>query len=207
MQNVAEREEQRRDLRAKVAELDNQAETEVIFQEISPRRRPVTIYSTTDGEPISVPEYMVRAALSATRLDGEPRFVSRKGDAPEYKLGDIKCFLHPESPERPILAKIGLSGATCPAAHLASGHAKRLHAEHRHKHEWAALQEYLNDQKEAAALARQEKQLQATLDIARASGGQAAPVEAPSPVPEGTNPTCNSCGEVIEGKLADHQCK
>lgn len=194
MQNVAEREEKIRDLRRQVSELDSGAETEILFQEISPRRRPVTVYSTTDGEPIPVPEYMIRAALSAMRPDGMPRFVSKKEDAPEYKLGEIKCFLHPDSPERSILAEIGLSAATCPAGQLASAHSKRLHAEHRHKHEWAALQDYLNDQKEQRREQRLDDQLKATLALA----GRAT---------VGADSTCNSCGEAIEGKLADHQCK
>ena len=214
-QNVAEREEKIRDLTGEVAELDR-AEPEVLFQLRSPRRQLVTIYSTTDGEPIPIPESMVRAAMNATRADGVRRFAARKEDVPEYKLGDVKCFLHPDSPERDILAKIGLAGATCPAPHLASGHSKRVHAEHRHKQEWAALQEFLNDQKENVREARAERQLQATLDLAR--GASSAEVSAETPAETGGSPSgappspvvdtpCQGCGKQIEGKLADHQCE
>jgi hypothetical protein len=207
LQNVAEREERIRDLRRQVSELEGQAEDEVVFQEISPRRRPVMLYSTTDGEPIPVPEYMVRAALGATGPDGKPRFVSRKADAPEYKLGDVRCFLHPESPERGILAEIGLSGVVCLSGHLASGHAKRLHAEHRHKHEWAALQEYLNDKKEQRREQRLDKQLEATIGLARKASEGGAVQPARPAMGECDFPGCGKTGlkNVSAHKRGAHQ--
>ena len=199
---VAVNAEKRRDLKSQMDGLNTQDQGEIIFMHISPGREPVTIYRAKTGEPVEVPTYMVRAVMEKQE-DGRPMFVARKGDAPEYKLGTIKCFLHADSPERPILEEIGLSGVTCPAAHLASQHARRQHGLHRHKQEWAAYQEFMEDKKEEKREKRLDEQLEATLDVAKRAGGQAAPVETPSQ--EGA--ACNSCGEAIEGKLADHECK
>ena len=203
VQGVAEREERIRDLKKQVSELDHEEDTEVLFQEISPRRRRVTLYSTTDGEPIPVPEYMVRAALGATGPDGSPRFVSKQENAPEYRLGEIKCFLHPESPERPILKEIGLAGTSCNSGHLASAHSKRLHAQSRHKHEWAALQEYLNNQKTAEYEARQQAQLEATLEIAQKAAGQPIATEPKKPIVPCPVEGCNYQG--TKKQLSGHR--
>lgn len=201
---VAVNAEKRRDLKSQLDGLNTQDQGEIIFMHISPGREPVTVYRAKTGEPVEVPAYMVRAVMEKEE-DGQPMFVARKGDAPEYKLGTIKCFLSADSPERPILEEIGLAGVTCPATHLASQHAKRQHGLHRHKQEWTALQEYLNDKKEREQQERQQAQLNATLEIARAASGQTAPTGPSNP--EDVNPACNNCGEAIEGKLADHQCK
>lgn len=200
---VAERAEQRRDLKNQLDGLGKPDDAEIVFMHISPGREPVTVYRAKTGEPVEVPTYMVQAIM-VKQEDGQPMFVARKEDAPEYRLGIIKCFLHADSPERPILEEIGLAGVTCPAAHLASQHAKRQHGLHRHKQEWAALQEHLSGQKEQQREDRLDRQLEATLALAgRAASEQTAPVETANP----ENATCNSCGEAIEGKLAAHQCK
>ena len=201
---VAINAEKRRDLKSQLDGLNTQDQGEIIFMHISPGREPVTIYRAKTGEPTEVPAYMVRAVMEKQE-DGRPMFVARKGDAPEYKLGTIKCFLHADSPERPILEEIGLAGVTCPAAHLASQHARRQHGLHRHKQEWAAYQEFMEDKKEEKRETRLDEQLEATQGLARAASGQ--PVPTGSSSPENANSACNSCGEVIEGKLADHQCK
>lgn len=144
---------------------------EILFQHISPGREPVTVYSTKDGCPTPIPAYMLGAAMQLTNEDGTFRFVAQAKNAPKYKLGTIKCFLHKDSPERPILELVGLGSATCPKATLASLHSKRQHGLHRHKQEWAAWQEYVEGKKEEKREARLDEQLEATLAIAR--GGQA----------------------------------
>ncbi|KKM66813.1 hypothetical protein LCGC14_1477440 [marine sediment metagenome] len=166
-QNVGVRAEKVRDLRKQVAELAPEDEPEILFQSISPGRQPVTVYSIQDGEPIAVPAYMIGAVMEKTLADGRFMFTAEKKDAPEYKPGNVKCFLHPDSPERAILEEIGLSAATCPADQLGSLHSKRQHGLHRHKQEWAAYQEFVEDAKEEKREARQERQLEATLALAR----------------------------------------
>jgi len=193
MQEVAERERKVRDLRSQVAELGNSLEGEVVFQHIRTRRNLVTIYSVLDGEPIPIPEYMVRAALSKVLDDGRYMFTDKASEAPEYKRGSVKCFLHTESAERAtgVLAEIGLEGKVCPAGGLASAHAKRMHGQHRHHQEWEAYTEYLEDQKEAEQQARADGQLDATLAIARGSRSP-SPSEAQ---PDALLGACDICGK------------
>ena len=175
-QNVAERAEKVRDLRKQVAELAPDDEPEILFQSISPGRQPVTVYSTENGEPIAVPAYMIGAVMEKTLADGRAMFVADKKDAPEYKIGDIVCFLHVDAPERLIIEEIGLGAVKCRKHTLPSDYAATIHGEHRHKKEWAAYQKFLKDQKEEKQEKRQDEQLQATLSIARGDAAVATPL-------------------------------
>ncbi|KKK85732.1 hypothetical protein LCGC14_2770350 [marine sediment metagenome] len=183
-----------RDLRGQLTGIAEEDEPEILFQMISPGREPVTVYSTTDGTPTAVPKYMIGAAMELKNNDGSFRFVADAKDAPEYKLGTIKCFLHKDSPERPILEMVGLQSATCPKQTLASVSAKRMHALHRHKQEWIAYQEHVEDQKEAKREARLDQQLDATLALAR--GGTAVAT------PKGE---CDVCGKTFKNLGAHKQ--
>lgn len=60
----------------------------------------------------------------------------------DYKLGQVKCFLHPEHDDRETVEKLGLGHITCTKATLATSRDAKLHAEHRHKSEYAAYKEY-----------------------------------------------------------------
>ncbi len=172
MPGKAEQAERIRDLKSQIAGVGVQEMPEILFQEISPGREPVTVYSAENGRPVAVPAYMLNSVMTKTLEDGRFMFVAKAEDAPEYKLGTIKCFLHPNSPMRGIVEAVGLGAINCRKESLASDHSGRVHAQHRHKQEWAAVQEHLEDKKEEKREARQDKQLKATLSIAR--GGQAA---------------------------------
>jgi hypothetical protein len=137
---------------------------------------------------------MLGAAMQLTNEDGTFRFVALAKDAPEYKLGTIKCFLHPDSPERPILELVGLGSATCPKATLASLHSKRQHGLHLHKQEWAAYQEFVESEKEAKREKRLDEQLEATLSIARGSP--------PEELPKGE---CDICGKTGFKNVGAHK--
>ena len=195
MPGIAEKERRARDLRSQVAELEPGLDG-VIFEHIRTRRELVTVYSMADGEAIPVPEYMVRAVMTK-RVDGEYMFTDNPEEAPEYRKGTVKCFLHADSTERAsgVLDEIGLKGKVCPAGSLASVHSKRTHGERRHGREWAAYQEFLNDEKEANAIARQEKQLEATLALAgKAAAETAAYAGEPARVLD-PKTTCDICGK------------
>lgn len=168
----AERAQTIRDLRNQIdAQLNDQDEQEIVFQEISPRRKRVTIYATSDGEELSIPRVLLVPTLDKRDpRTGEYMFTARKEEAPEYKRGDVKCFLHPDAPDRAILVEIGLGSITCISAHLANPYSKRIHGLHRHKQEWAMYQDYLQEKEKETMNARQEAQLEATLAIARAAG-------------------------------------
>jgi hypothetical protein len=180
-----------RDLKSQIAGLSAEEVGEILFLEISPGREPVIVYSAEDGSPTPVPSYRINEVMSLTDTDGNHRFVAEAKDAPEHKLGTVKCFLHKDSPERPILEKIGLGGVFCPAEHLASEHSKRIHGFHRHKQEWAAYQEYEENRKGEVREARLDQQLEATLSIAR--GGQ---------TPKGE---CDICGKIGFKNVGAHK--
>ncbi|KKL57774.1 hypothetical protein LCGC14_2232040 [marine sediment metagenome] len=163
--------------------------------ENSPGRAPVTVYSIEDGRPVAVPAYMLGPVMTKTLEDGRFMFVSRAEDAPEYKLGTVKCFLNPDSPMREIVEAVGLGAIKCLKVTLRSEHSKRMHGQHRHKQEWAAVQEYLEDRKEEKREARQDEQLEATLSIAR--GGQTAVA-----VPKGE---CDICGKTGLKRVGAHK--
>lgn len=163
MSEVAEREQKVIDLRKQIQELKAEDPAEWVFQTIpSPGRKPMTLYSLMDGEPITLPRYIARSALSTGR------FTTKKEDAPEYVLGTVKCFLHPESTYREtgLLDKAGVSGTVCHSAHLASKYAMEEVARSKHRKQWMAVQAVIADEKEAAAASRQERQVEATLALA-----------------------------------------
>jgi hypothetical protein len=186
----AERQQEIRDLRGQISDLSREDEQEIVFKETSPRRRKATIYSMRDGSLITIPLTLLERTLEKRGPDGKYMFTARKEDAPEFRQGQVKCFLHSDSPERPILEEIGLRATSCPAAHLANQYSKEIHAKHRHKQEWAMYQQYRTDQKEAKQEARQERQLEATLAIA----GKAAVAPENAEQPVGGCDICDKTG-------------
>jgi hypothetical protein len=191
--SVEEKAQRKRDLLVEVQGLDQEDMPEIIFKETSPARRRVMIYSMRDGEPLPIPKYMLDRTLSKRLDDGTFMFTTRKEEAPEYKLGTIRCFLHPESPDRVILEEIGLSGASCPAAGLATLHAKRMHGLHRHKEEWDAYQEFLTDKKEADAIAEQRAQTAAMLALGEKAVGAPTVVESTETKFLDATDACDQC--------------
>ncbi len=185
---IAKRAEQVRDLKQQVEGLATEALPGVVFIEIDEGREPVTLYSTEDGRPISIPAYMIGPVLDRRREDGAFRFVSDKDKAPEYKMGTLLCFMHKDSPERATLDAAGLSGKLCRKHTLPSDYAKTIHAEHRHRQEWAAYSRYVAGQKEAKREQRSDEQLEATLTIARAAQGSPE-----ARAPQAVEPDCRAC--------------
>ena len=163
-----------RDIQREAAKLTGEDATqEIIFKDISPGRKKKSLWRIRDGREIQVPAYMLANVLAKREPSGDYIFAGKQSDAAEYKPGTVLCFLHADSPEQPILAEIGLSVNPCRKSTLQNNHSKRMHAKHRHKQEWEAYQEYLDDQKEQKAIARQAEQLEATLSIARGAAPQA----------------------------------
>ena len=180
-QDAAVKAEAVRDLKGRLEGLTTEHLPEVVFQHVRTGHGLVTVYAVESGEPITIPEYMVVQVIEKRLPDGRYMFVADKKDAPEYKLGDIKCFLHLESPDRVILKKAGLSGKTCLSAHLANPYSKRIHAQHRHKQEWAAYGDFVNSVSAAEERDERRQQLDATLEIARAARPSAPARQAPAP--------------------------
>ncbi len=174
--DTGERMEVSRDLKQQIAELNGRDDDrEIIIRDTSPARRRVILYSMVDGEPLRLPEYMAEKAMEKRLPSGGFMFTTDPTKAPAYRRGTIKCFLHPESNERPVLREIGISNI-CDAETLGSPYSKRIHAEHRHKQEWAIYQEWLTEQEKEGDKGRQQGQIDAMLALA----GKAASAE---PVP------------------------
>ncbi len=173
-EQIAKNAERQRDLRQQVQGLATETLDGVVFIEIDEGRELVSLYSTEDGREIQIPAYMVPPVLDRRREDGEFRFVAEKARAPEYKMGTILCFMHPDAPERATLDAAGLGGKFCRKHTFPSDYSKVIHGEHRHKQEWAAYSRYVAGQKEAMREQRSDEQLEATLSIARAAQGSQA---------------------------------
>ena len=158
-QRWIERVEAARDLRTQLGNLDKDEEQEIQFTEWSPGRKLVTIWSMESGEEVTLPRYQAQAAVNSFMWTAD------KSKAPKRRVNNVKCFLHPESPERAVLNELGVT-RTCSAAHLANNGSKRTHAENRHKAEWRQLQEHLNEQREAEYRQLQTQQTEAMLALA-----------------------------------------
>ena len=174
----AERVQTLRDIQREAARIAGEdAPQEIIFKDISPGRKKVSLWRLSDGREIRIPVYMLPQILGKLNADGSDIFTGTKAQAPEYKPGTVLCFLHADSPEQVILSEIGLTANPCSKSTLRNNHSKRMHAKHRHKQEWEAYEEYLDDQKEQDAVGRQERQLEATLAIARGGATETFPCE------------------------------
>lgn len=182
MESAGEREEERRDLLRQVEGIE-QDESEIIFADTSPRRPMAIIYATLDGEPLVVTRKRARKLLERLLPDGKFMFTADAGKAPAYKKGDVKCFLHKDSDQRKLMDNLGLIGKFCPAGQLANSYAKYIHESGKHVKTWDIWQKHVSDEKETEAIARQERQFEATmqqnaaiLELARSNQG--APAEA-----------------------------
>lgn len=148
----------------------------LIFMETSPRSAPITLYAMSDGEPIPMSPSIAEVAIKKRYKNGGYLFTDKKDEAPAYKFGSVKCFLHSDSPERAVLDEIGLAGVTCNSEHLASLYSKRIHGQRRHRQEWETLTEYRKEQDVATERQERRQQLEATLALAgRAAQSHACP--------------------------------
>lgn len=200
MSEVAIRAEAARDLRTQLSELSREDEPTVLFQEWSPGRKLVSLWSMQDGQEIRIPQYMVGPAIMK-RANGQWLFTAQKELAPAVQEGRVPCFLAANSPEREsgLLAQAGLDHLQpCLAQHLRSNYSKRTHAENRHKQSWAILQDYLAEQAENEAKADRRQQTEAMLAMAEQAGVSvrgAKAAKAPKEPVESTEFICDECGK------------
>lgn len=166
-----------------LADMDSALKAErdgLIFMETSKKADIITLYAMSDGEPIPMPQPIAEMAIKKRYKGGGYMFTDNPAEAPAYKLGEVKCFLHRDSPERQsgALEEVGIAGIFCTAEHLASKYSRRVHAENRHGKRWAAYQEHMKELREESDRKAQRQQLEATLALA----GKAAGVKAVRPV-------------------------
>lgn len=158
-----------------LADLDSELKAErdgLIFMETSKPKTIITLYAMSDGEPIPMPQPIAAMAIKKKYRGGGYMFTDKPDEAPVYKLGAVKCFLHAGSPERKsgALEEVGIASVICPAEHLASKYSRRIHAENRHGKRWAAYLEHMDELKQMAREKREEQQLEATLALAGKKG-------------------------------------
>ena len=119
---------------------------------------------------------MLRTNLRKRRKDGS--FVFTPADPKTLpSRGTLKCYLHSEHTDRPKYSALGFP--ICPKGNLRSQFDIQRHMQHRHKTEWATIEQDREDQ---------ERKLdrQAQYGILKAVGGklEETPVAvAPTPVP------------------------
>lgn len=170
--------ERQRDLAAQDDALKQESSDDVVFMDMTKRPPPITIYSMADGEPIPMPPAIARMAMAKRYTNGNYLFTADKSKAPVYKLGQVKCFLHPESNERKmgLLEAAGVDMWRCASEHHPSKYAMEEIAKSKHSKQWAALQAYIKEQERLEEKAERRQQLEATLALAgtAAKKGRAA---------------------------------
>lgn len=174
MPNDAQVLEQARDLRGQLTELDRGEKSGIVFMEPpNPARAPTTLYSMISGEPVLLPRYMAAAVISKPNPDGPGfMFTADKANAPEYKRGKVKCFLHPESAYRAsgLLEAAGVAQFICLSGNLASEYAMEDIAKGKHRKQWAAVEAYRQRQERTEDRAERKGQTDAMLSMAGQAG-------------------------------------
>jgi len=98
----------------------------------------VTVWDKFTGEPSKVNRNMLAAQLLKVNDEGVRCFTTVK-PAIEPWRGSTPCMLHPDSEDRSAYDRMGLP--VCKSGNLASEFQMRLHMQHRHKNEWAQIQD------------------------------------------------------------------
>jgi len=96
----------------------------------------VYVYDTFTGDRSIVNRNMLPQQLQKRREDGSYAFTTTKPQT-ERVLGQIKCRLHKDDPERELFDSWGL--AYCTKDNLTASHDLRVHMEKRHRREWATI--------------------------------------------------------------------
>lgn len=135
-----------------------------------------TVYSMIDGAPRPINNLHLARVMDKRLPDGRPAFwmEGMPGSPPEYKLGDLKCFMHPEFEEndgpwgidRAFIESVGLVGRTCNMSDTSRNNRgdfqsvfqRTAHERSKHPMEYETVRE---------ALERRESQLNRDLDERR----------------------------------------
>jgi hypothetical protein len=166
--------ETQRDLKAQLAGLGQEDMGEIQFIEWNPGRVYVTLWNRQSGDEITLPRYQALAALNTPNPRGgwmwtTHRYACECGQcspemqSPKQRVGTVKCFLHPDAPEREVLDEIGIA-QLCNTMFLNES-AKRQHAK-RHPSLWAQYQEEIQLREKMADKAAQADQTAAILALA-----------------------------------------
>lgn len=103
------------------------------------------LYDTRTGEPSRFNNNMIRTALKKTHPDGAKVFSARPLVA--RVIGQYKCFLHADSPDRKYYDTLGF--AVCSKDNLASPYQQQRHMQKRHRMEWDEILKERGDKERA----------------------------------------------------------
>lgn len=167
-------------------------------REISNNKQKVTIYDTETGEARIIPAMYLKATMKKKRTITLPDGTAKVIDAfvpqdpetgqpyspvPEYQTGNLKCFLHPQHPDRKWLEAIGVGmeivcgdNQTRPAGSFKSTFQRDYHEKKKHPISWQIRENAISERKEQEAVERQERQIEAMMALAGRSGGSEASV-------------------------------
>jgi len=157
-------------------------------KEFSNNKQKYTIFNTETGERVEIPLMYLKKTLQKKRRitmpDGSEKVIDAFVPAheetgrplspvPEYKVGNLKCFLHPQHPEREWLVAIGVSmdvvcgdNETRPAGSFKTTFTRDYHEKKKHPITWAVREEARKAQKEQEQIDRQERQIEAMMALA-----------------------------------------
>ncbi len=142
------------------------------------------IYDTKTGERSLTNNNMLVMQLGKKRPDGTPYFTTTDpGIRP--KVGQIKCLLHPDNPDRKTYDRMGLP--VCRKSNLVNEWQLQRHMEKRHRAEFDAIKKMEADRE------REEDRLfrQSMIQIVTQKASQGSKEEA-----EPNANTCPQCGKV-----------
>ena len=133
------------------------------------------MYDTETGERSLTNLNMLPAQLRKLRVDGTPVFTIHK-PAVAPRQGTQKCLLHKDNPDRKHYEELGFK--ECPKSNLPSQFMVEQHMAHRHRVEWATIQQERTKQREDERWEFEKAILQqAARPLAT------APMPAPMPLP------------------------
>jgi len=96
------------------------------------------IWDTQTFEKLPCLEYMLPGKLTQKREDGSYRF-THKNPHREPVMGNIKCMLHEDSPNREHTKQMGFR--TCPMDNIRNQFGLIQHMRVKHKREWEAIEQ------------------------------------------------------------------
>ena len=152
----------------------------------------VYVWDTRSYEKIPILYYMLPSKLRMRRPDGSYKFtVIDPKEKP--KRGGVKCLLHKDSEHRAHYDELGFH--VCPKGNLINQHQLRMHMLHKHKEEWAAIEQERIDKERAEDRALQQAML-------RVQTSQLERLAEPTKVPNKGTLVCPSCSADFTNKVA-----
>lgn len=159
------------DVAAELADLEEgEVQLKPTAVEISKESQPTTIWHRATGEPRVMPRLYARWALTkrfrrteGDAIAGELVFSSKPILGRPWVLGTVKCWLHPDQPERPFYDTLGLP--RCYSAHFPSTFEATIHMKSDHPSADDRLKEMKEEKEktEDRALARETQETNAKL--------------------------------------------